>query len=703
MVARCSKFGTDDAGSLFHCVGPGAGDKGDAQSPSVTRTSYSALASVVPIPEVCADRFIPSRATHVAKIAKGGAAEDEPLFGVESGNGVVKPATAEDKAGDRCEAAVSPFCASLAGRLLEVERIAVAEVARLEEAVSKLEAEKTKLQTRPCCSPAEPTASTNSMGFPVVPSCVDAPVTSTTFSRFQYGSHGCDRTKSRQMDMPMSKSTVFVNVESVKQSLRTTKKKPAFMVTDHYHTTGLFQQIARSQWFETVTLIVVCANALWIPLDMDLNVAKFLPDAHWGFQAMENMFCFFFTVETVIRFMSFSHKINTVRDKWLVFDFALVLLMIYETWILSIYLTIFGSKDVPGIFGSVSVFRVFRLLRLARIARIMRAVPELVVLVKGMVVGIRSVCITFALMGATTYVFAIALRQLAEQTSVGSTAFRSVPSSAYTLLIEGVLPDNGELMTTLGNERWYLAVFFFFYIFLTSLTLMNMLVGILCEVVYGVAGSEREEREIDRLTAKLLTILKSIDVNFDGLVSKEEFAGILTNAEAAKALLRVDIDCVMLVDHAETVFEEREVLPFAEFVDVLLQFRSSGSAVIRALVDLKRGWHSRAALIYDRLCHIEEGMLQLQGMGVLNGQRKAFDGASTISESARVSKELPCIPGVVAEEPNAAKGSTDGCEASKPAQCSNCEASKPAQCSNCEVSKPAQCSNCEVLSEPSLS
>lgn len=222
---------------------------------------------------------------------------------------------------------------------------------------------------------------------------------------------------------------------------------------DKYHKTGIFQAIAKSPYFENLTLAVVVFNGVWIAVDVDLNTND-PNELIWPI--MDNFFCVYFTFELLVRFGAFKNKFWPCRegifcDGWFVFDFILVLMMVAETWIMPIITAITGGE--AGMGGNAGVLRLLRLLRLTRMAKMMRSVPELLIMIKGTVVGIRSVTITLVLLAAITAVFAIALRTLTDGTEVGAEWFSSVPQSAITLLIQGVIPDNGDLMISLGETK----------------------------------------------------------------------------------------------------------------------------------------------------------------------------------------------------------------------------------------------------------
>merc|ERR1719387_1345270 len=211
-------------------------------------------------------------------------------------------------------------------------------------------------------------------------------------------------------------------------------------------------------------------------------------------------------------------------------------------------------------------------------------------MVKGMMAGMRSVSIAMFLMAAITYGFAIAFRQLTDDTEMGKASYSSVPGAAYTLIIESMLPDNGDMMTELGEQEWYLGVLFFVYIFLAALTIMNMLIGVLCDVVSGVSDSEKEELELDKLSERLLAVLRSIDANSDGGISKAEIVGVLNNPGAIKALQDADVDVFALLDNGDAIFESagKDTLEFDEFIEVLWQYRATPAATLKCISDLRR-------------------------------------------------------------------------------------------------------------------
>jgi hypothetical protein len=229
-------------------------------------------------------------------------------------------------------------------------------------------------------------------------------------------------------------------------------------------------------------------------------------------------------------------------------------------------------------------------------ARLLRAMPELMVLIKGMVVAMRSVFFTLCLLAGMLYIFGIAFVQLMKDTDVGDDKYKNVPAAMNTLLLDGVLPDQSDIVETTGEEGWVFKVLILFYILLASLTILNMLVGVLCEVVSIVSAVEKESLQLNYVKQCLRNMLQNSDIDADGdeCISKHEFVALLSLPDAAKAIQEVGVDAVGLMDFTDFIFKDKGALSFGEFMDTVLQLRGSNTATVKDLVDLRK--HLRSEL-----------------------------------------------------------------------------------------------------------
>merc|ERR1719321_2643156 len=204
-------------------------------------------------------------------------------------------------------------------------------------------------------------------------------------------------------------------------------------------------------------------------------------------------------------------------------------MMVMETWVMLIIMSAIGGEGGSPLGNNTSILRLFRLLRLSRLVRMLRSLPELMILIKGMVTAMKSVVYVMGLLVILTYVFAIAFTQLSVGKDLGEWAFSNVSLSMYTLLIYGTLLDDLSALTdALREEMPVLLAVLLLFIILAALTVMNMLIGVLCEVVSAVADKEKEGIMTETVRDKMLTIVKSLDDNCNLQISYKEFCDILS-------------------------------------------------------------------------------------------------------------------------------------------------------------------------------
>eukprot|EP00927_Polykrikos_kofoidii_P034699 TRINITY_DN29386_c0_g1_i2.p1 TRINITY_DN29386_c0_g1~~TRINITY_DN29386_c0_g1_i2.p1 ORF type:complete len:911 (-),score=190.03 TRINITY_DN29386_c0_g1_i2:76-2808(-) len=392
-------------------------------------------------------------------------------------------------------------------------------------------------------------------------------------------------------------TAVFADAAAMKDKIRQAVSKKEYRAADYYYDTGFCQFIATHHIFENFTLLIISLNALWIAVETDYNSAALLLNAAPPFIVAENVFCAFFFFEWSVRFGSWRIKSDSLRDAWFVFDSALVLMMIVETWVVTIVFASLGISESSGM-GDASVLRLVRLARLtrmARMARLLRAIPELIILIKGIFVAGRSVFFTLVLLLIIMYVFAVIFRQLVDNVTdpmsvpnLKDKYFSSVPHSMGSLLLEGVIPDMVEIVKDCSTQSWILGGLVLSFILLASLTVMNMLVGVLCEVVSVVSSVEKETLTVNYVKAQLMRMFEETGVDADGYISKSEFDRLLVRPDAARIIQEIGVDVVGLVDFSDYVFRDGVPINFADFMELVLQLRGTNNATVKDIVDLRR-------------------------------------------------------------------------------------------------------------------
>eukprot|EP00931_Biecheleriopsis_adriatica_P007090 TRINITY_DN108405_c0_g1_i1.p1 TRINITY_DN108405_c0_g1~~TRINITY_DN108405_c0_g1_i1.p1 ORF type:complete len:656 (+),score=115.27 TRINITY_DN108405_c0_g1_i1:36-1970(+) len=406
-------------------------------------------------------------------------------------------------------------------------------------------------------------------------------------------------THGRTSELPM-----FNNPDQLKHMVRShLSETPKYRVEDQYSKVSLCGRIAVHPLFEKLTLGIIAFNAIWMAVDTDYNDEEILLNAHPLFVVCENFFCFSFFLELSVRFLAFERKLRAFQDSWFIFDLCMVSLMVFETWFLTLLMGLSPeSSRQDGQMGDATILRLakmLRLLRIMRIAKLMRSMPEFFILIKAVSAASRSAFFTLLFLFIILYVYSIAFVQLLDGTDVGDKYFSTVMIAVQSLFVHGAMADNAALVAKqVGEESVPVMLMFLSVLLVAAITVMNIMIGVLCEAVSAVADTERDSMQVALVEESLKNILDDgADEDEDGLISKEEFVKVLESRKAVCALRDIGIDVIGLVDAADSIFMSCEdgvtstfdrKLTFEEFMTMLLALRGENKARVKDIIDLKK-------------------------------------------------------------------------------------------------------------------
>eukprot|EP00930_Biecheleria_cincta_P042503 TRINITY_DN29250_c0_g1_i1.p1 TRINITY_DN29250_c0_g1~~TRINITY_DN29250_c0_g1_i1.p1 ORF type:complete len:850 (-),score=138.34 TRINITY_DN29250_c0_g1_i1:42-2537(-) len=415
----------------------------------------------------------------------------------------------------------------------------------------------------------------------------------------------------RMLETGRPRREVFAEYERRRQALHDNIDKPEYDVATYYKADSCLASIASSSMFFTVTMIAVMLNTLWLSIDSDYNNAATLDSSDVLFQVVEHLFCVFFTLELLIRLGAFNRKRDCLRDSWFCFDLVLVLIMILEIWLLPLVLFATGESSENTI-KSFTALRLMRLLRLTRIARLLRALPEMLTLLKGITMAFRGVATTVCLLGILTFVFAIIFKKqsqvVQEDGELSTVYFSSVYQSMITLLFVATLLDGpAELYRKVDADLGRaMAVVFLIFIFFSAFTILNMLIGVVCQVITEVSEAEKEETQIAYLKAHLMDILECYDVYNDHTIGRNEFELLNANLEMREAMAKFGTDHEDLAVLADILFSKSQNgrLSFRTVLNLILRLKGGNTAQVTDVVDLRDYMRQRSDALEQTLCKL---------------------------------------------------------------------------------------------------
>jgi len=335
--------------------------------------------------------------------------------------------------------------------------------------------------------------------------------------------------------------------------------------------------------------------------------------------------------------LAIGFKMTRLGDFWIKFDSLLVLMMIAETWILP-----FLGDSSP--LGNLAVLRLLRLLRITRMARLMRSVPELMTIVKGMFAATRSVIVTLALLVLVTYVFAIVFTGQFHEYQVCGMKYGGMFRSAHAEFCEGIiengteeegesvyiyaffgtmektmmtlfvhgtlLDDLSEVVHTLLAVSTPMLLVFIGFILISSFTMLNMLIGILVEVVQAEAECEKNKAKMGTVQELMDGVFKGMDQDGSGKISLEEFKDMSINPKVVACLKKLDIAPKHLKAYQDILFPSGdEHICFKDFMQHLFRLRPGTAASVLDIEHFRKDLSEQMDKISE---HIDKHVANLE-------------------------------------------------------------------------------------------
>ncbi|CAK0855122.1 unnamed protein product [Prorocentrum cordatum] len=368
-----------------------------------------------------------------------------------------------------------------------------------------------------------------------------------------------------------------------------------------YKEDGTAQWLARHPAFTTVQFIVVALNIIWIGIETDYNDKEILYEADAAVQLVENLFCLFFLWDWIVRLCAFRYKCDSLGDFWFMFDSVLLVMMVFETWVLLIAYAVFRSDTSSWPTNLLRLVRLLRFTRSARIARLLRSIPELTVIIKGLMVVTRTVILIIVLLTMFVYVFAILFvqffRDLGNSRDAGN--FDDIPSAMATLCLGGLIPDMAPMTYAIADENLLYGAVFMLFVLLGAFAIMNMLIGVLVQVVGVVATVEEETYQLKQV--KNIIIQNRLHLNEDDAITMQDVEALFSDAALVGGFRQVGIDTDDLLNHSKDIFRGRTDLNLHAVWQLAVQHRGDCPVKVKDLVHLRQFIRSQVSALVEQV------------------------------------------------------------------------------------------------------
>ena len=216
--------------------------------------------------------------------------------------------------------------------------------------------------------------------------------------------------------------------------------------------------LKESKIFQFIVISIIILNAITIGVNT-YNLSQFIRQT---IDYIDYSITVFFVIEILIRFIGEPKKLNFFKSGWNVFDTLIVLISLIP---------------IPN----NSSFLLLRLIRVFRVLRIISVVPELKKIIEALLSSVKRVFYVGLLLFIILYIYA----------TIGSILFSTniperwgdVGVAMITLFQVLTLSSWEQVMLPLQDVYWWAWIYFFSFIIICGITMLNLLIAILVDVV----------------------------------------------------------------------------------------------------------------------------------------------------------------------------------------------------------------------------
>ncbi len=256
-----------------------------------------------------------------------------------------------------------------------------------------------------------------------------------------------------------------------------------------------FLTIRSNKAFELTVIAIIIVSALMI------GASTYDMDPRWMslIYILDTGITIFFLVEIIIRMLGEKFFFRFFKNAWNVFDFLIV------------------SVSLLPIDDSEMVL-LARLIRIFRVLRLVSIIPELRVLINSLLIAIPRMGYVLVLMFIIFYIYAAVGSFMFEK--INATLWGDISISMLTLFRVSTFEDWTDVMYETMHVYAWSWVYYLTFIFLTTFVFMNMMIGIILDVMQ--TEHEKMSRETGEGEAGEVHYIKEHTVKIEDRLARIE-------------------------------------------------------------------------------------------------------------------------------------------------------------------------------------
>jgi len=226
-----------------------------------------------------------------------------------------------------------------------------------------------------------------------------------------------------------------------------------------------FLKVRNSNFFNSLVIFVIIASAIYAGVSSYNIPSEYI----YILEIADYSITVFFVIELGIRMFSEKKLTDFFKDGWNIFDFVIVILSL-----------------IP-VGGQSSVF-VARLLRIIRVLRIITVIPAFRFIIDSLIKTIPRVGFIALLMFIFVYIWGVIGTMFFGDTDPDR--WENIGVALLTLTQVATYDDWGAIMRDLIEVHPWAWIYFVSYIIVNAVVLLNMVIGVIVDVMTGGRGVE---------------------------------------------------------------------------------------------------------------------------------------------------------------------------------------------------------------------
>ena len=255
-----------------------------------------------------------------------------------------------------------------------------------------------------------------------------------------------------------------------------------------------FLKIRNHDVFEGIVISIIIISAIMVGFRTYDEV--FPPEVFQIFSVLDYAVTIFFLIEIIIRVYSYEKARDFFKENWNIFDFTIVAL------------SLIPITSLDGVI-------IGRLLRVFRLLRLISFIPQFRILIESLITAIPRVGYVLLFIFIETYIFA----------AIGSILYSGIDPEHWgnigvamlTLFQTATLEGWPDLLDKAYSSRPFAWIFFLSFIILNSFIFLNMIVGVIIDVM--IRQNDAYESEEMQALGKILRRIESVEENVNTVKS----------------------------------------------------------------------------------------------------------------------------------------------------------------------------------------